>query len=254
MNVAQQVKLGIQSYEKAHQLIVKHKMWGYVLLPGIINLALFIISGILAWQYSTEFTSIIINYVPWINELNANANWIKTTIQIIILIVIRILFLLAYLYTYKYIVLILMTPILPIISEKAEANLTGSDFPFNTKQFIKDIIRGLVLATKNGVKELLLLAILFFLSFLPIIGLASPVIIFIVQAYFTGFSMLDYYQERHQVSVKESKQFIYQNKWLSIINGSGFIGLSLVPIIGQLIAPSYSVIAATIAMQQLNKR
>ena len=138
-----------------------------------------------------------------------------------------------------------------ILSEKTEELLTGQKFPFQLKEFIKDVGRGIFIALKNFFIEIIILLCLLFLVYIPFIGLLTPILIFMVEAYFYGYSMIDYYNERHRLSVKESQRFIYKNKWVAIANGTIFYLLLLVPILGLLIAPSYGVIAASLAAHKI---
>ncbi|HIN39859.1 MAG TPA: EI24 domain-containing protein, partial [Flavobacteriales bacterium] len=87
----------------------------------------------------------------------------------------------------------------------------------------------------------------FLFSYIPILGWISPVLMLIVEFFFYGFSMIDYSNERMKLSVKESTKYIYSNKGLAIANGGMFYLLLLIPVVGLLIAPSYGVVAATIA-------
>ena len=95
-----------------------------------------------------------------------------------------------------------MAPVMAYLSEKTEQILTGKAFPFNLGQFMKDVFRGIVMALRNLVIELFLTACLLLLAFVPVIGISSTFLIFLVESYFLGFSMLDYYYERKRYTIK----------------------------------------------------
>ncbi|MFH1319123.1 MAG: EI24 domain-containing protein [Bacteroidota bacterium] len=243
--------LGLRSYQDAHALIKKNKLWSYVLLPGLINLVLFIITIWVGWKYSKLLTDWLLDVMGVDSIAVENWGFIKTTIHIMFLIIFRLLFILFYLFIYKYVVLILMAPVLAILSERADEIISGNRYPFNFRQFIKDVIRGIILATRNLCVELLLIVLLFFFAFIPVVGLISTPLIFIVECYFYGFSMIDYSNERQKLTVRESTAFIGRHRGIAIANGAMFYLLLLVPVIGLMVAPSYGVVAAAIAADRV---
>ena len=89
-----------------------------------------------------------------------------------------------------------------------------------------------------------------FLSLVPLIGWASPVLAIFVECYYFGFSMLDYTSERKGLSSSESVDFIGNHKGLAIGNGMVFFIMHAVPFAGWALAPGYAVVAATLSFQQ----
>ena len=77
---------------------------------------------------------------------------------------------------------------------------------------------------------------------------------FTIEFFFFGFSMIDYTNERKKMSVKESSSYIYKHKGLAIANGGIFYLMLLVPVVGLLVAPSYGVVAAAIAVHEIDNR
>ncbi len=250
MTLFKDIALGIRSYYQAHQFIVKHRLWVFLLIPGLINLVLFSIMGYYAWQYSSEVTDW---FFEWIGFNGSSENWemAKGIIKVVLLIIIRALMLLTYLAVYKYIVLILMSPVMAYLSEKVETILTGKAYDFQVKRFIRDVTRGILLAIRNAIIELLLVLVLYMIAFIPLVGFISPILIFIVESFFYGFSMIDYYNERERMSIGGSTHFIFKHFGLATANGAVFLGVLMVPLIGIFVAPTYSVVAATIATHQV---
>ena len=165
----------------------------------------------------------------------------------------RLLFLTFYLYLYKYVVLIVMSPVLALLSEKVDGILTNREFPFDMKRFINDVLRGVILALRNLAIEFCILFGLFLLSFIPVLGWIAPILMLIVEFFFFGFSMIDYSNERRRMSVSESTKFIMNNKGLAIANGGVFYALLLIPVVGIMIGPTYGVVAATLATHEKSK-
>ena len=132
--------------------------------------------------------------------------------------------------------------------------MEGKDFPFNAKQLLSDILRGIRIALRNIVWQSVYLLTILIFSFIPIAGWIAPLIALFVECYYFGFSMLDYSSERNKLSYFQSINFISHHKGLAIGNGMIYFLMHLLPIVGWLLAPSYAVIAATLSIINAKKR
>ena len=158
---------------------------------------------------------------------------------------------LLYFSIFKYLFLIIASPFFAFLSEKTSALLDEKDQEFNFKIFIKDIYRGIKISIRNAGWQTVYLFAILLLGFIPILGLATPLLAVFIECYYYGFSMLDYNMEREQKNAAESIFFISHHKGLAIGNGMVFYILHFIPFVGWVIAPSYSVIAATISLHQI---
>ena len=131
---------------------------------------------------------------------------------------------------------------------------SGKDYPFELRQLIRDIIRGIFIAIRNLSIELVLTILIFILSFIPIIGWTFSILLFFISAYFYGFSFLDYAIERKRLNIKESVQFMRNNKGIVVANGFVFSLCLIIPFFGILFssfAAIISVIAGTLAVNEI---
>jgi CysZ protein len=117
---------------------------------------------------------------------------------------------------------------------------------------MKDIVRGIRLAFRNTLWQTVYTITILLFSLIPVVGWVSPVIAFLVECYYYGFSMLDYSAERHKLSTSQSIDFISSKKGLAIGNGMVFYLLHLIPILGWVLAPAYAVVAATLSLYHPN--
>ncbi len=250
MTFAKGLKLGIQSYSKAYQFIKKHKLTWYFLFPLVLNIILFTVGYSSTVSLSAKW---FVYVTDWLNIGSWDfwgSGFLSSMLLFFLNIVLRLLFIIIFAYIGGYVVIILMSPVFAILSEKVETILTGNEYPFEFNQFINDIWRGIKLATRNFFIELLFTVVLLILSFVPIVGLFTSLTLFIISSYFYGFSFIDFSLERKKLNMNESIAFVKTNKGLAIGNGTIFSLVLLIPFVGVLVSGFVSIIAlvaATIA-------
>lgn len=171
--------------------------------------------------------------------------------EVIVLVVLKIA--IAYLmFTFnKYVVLVLMSPILAYASERTEEIITGRSQPFSWSQLMKDALRGSLIALRNGFLELLISAAIWLLTFLLPFGIPfSVVLLFLVSAYFYGFSMYDYIFERRRMGVRASITQVNARAPMVIVNGALFSLLMKIPLLGMMLAPPMAAVGAVLSLQK----
>lgn len=164
----------------------------------------------------------------------------------------------------KYVILIFLSPVMALVSERTEEIVSGKKFPFSYRQLMRDVLRGILLALRNMAWELGITALLLGLNLLitvfasPLTFISTPVIsvvLFFVSAYYFGFSTLDYVNERRKKSISQSVKFVSDNKQLAMTNGSFFALWLMIPIlgtyIGTVIAPITCTVGATLAYLEI---
>jgi CysZ protein len=140
------------------------------------------------------------------------------------------------------------SPVFAYLSEKTENIIEGNDYPFDLKQLLKDIWRAVRLALRNTLWQTIYIIAILLFSLIPVVGWVSPMIAFLVECYYYGFSMLDYSTERHKLSPSQSITFISNRRGLAIGNGMVFFLMHIIPFVGWVLAPAYAVIAATLSL------
>lgn len=245
--------IAIQAYFQAHRFIKKHKLWKWILIPGIIYSVLFIIGMYYFMHTSSQFIewlSLKTGLKSWLDTLSSSFLGFIFTMGSLLLWLILLLF---YFSLFKYLFLIIGSPVFAYLSEKTEAIIEGNDIPFNFKQLLKDIIRGIKLSARNSLWQTVYTLSILFLSLIPILGWLTPVLAILIECYYYGFSMLDYSMERHKKTPAESIYYVASHKGLAIGNGLVFYLLHFLPIIGWVLAPAYAVVAATLSMYPLKQ-
>ncbi|MDB4335197.1 EI24 domain-containing protein, partial [bacterium] len=229
------------------KLISQNNLRWYFVFPLIFNVLIFAF-GFTAAGKGTEWA--IDSITQW-GDFESWTFWgaevLGGIFYWVMYIFVQLFLFIVFAYIGGYIVLILMSPIFAILSEKVETILTGKDYPFSLSQFLKDIQRGVLLALRNLGVELMLTVVLFVLSFIPVVGWLSTLALFFISSYFYGFSYIDYSLERKKMDLKQSVKFVRMNKGLAIGNGMVFSLLLLIPVIGIFLAGFASIVAVTAA-------
>ncbi len=243
-----EIIIAISSFGKAHRFISKHNLWKWILLPGILYMFLFAVSMYFFWNTASdavEYLNTVTGLRTWLDRMNSG--WLSFLVSFTEF-VLTLLMLLFYFSLFKYVWLIIGSPLFAWLSEKTEALLEGKEYPFRFSQLLKDMLRGIKLALRNTLWQTVYVVAIVLLSFIPVVGWASPLLALFVECYYYGFSMLDYSCERHKLAPQQSIQFVNEHKGLAIGNGMVFYIMHLVPVLGWILAPAYAVVAATISM------
>lgn len=246
-----EIIIAIQSYFEAHDFIRKHRLWKWIIIPGILYMLLFVVGMYFFWQSSNDA-------VTWLSQQIGLENWLQkqrndwlSFLFLMAGLTLRIVLVFFYFSLFKYIFLIIGSPVFAYLSEKTESILEGKDFPFEMKQLIKDIVRGIRMALRNTLWQTVYLVALILLSLVPLVGWITPVIVLFVECYYYGSSMLDYSLERHKLSYAQSILYIGRHRGLAIGNGLIFYMLHGFIVIGWVLAPAYAVVAATLSLHKV---
>jgi len=243
-----EIVIAIDSYFKAHRFIRRHRLWKWILIPGIIYMLLFIVSMYFFGRSANNFIGWILSIThanAWLHQFN---NRLLSFLFAFAGIILWLVLMLFYFSLFKYLWLIVGSPVFAYLSEKTEAIIEDRDHPFSISQLMKDIVRGIAIALRNTLWQTVYTVSILILSLVPIIGWATPILALLTECYYYGFSMLDYSCERRKMTVTESIYYIGNHRGLAIGNGMVFYLMHILPVIGWVLAPAYAVIAATLSM------
>lgn len=243
-----EIIIAMQAYSQTHRFIIKHRLWKWILIPGLIytilfcaGIYLFVVSSSSAIDFMLQRSGV----GEWMEKMQNS--WLSFLL-IFGQIILNLVLLLFYFSLFKFLFLIIGSPLFAYLSEKTESIIEGKEYPFNFNQLMKDIVRGIRLALRNLLWQTVYTVSILILSFIPVVGWITPLLALLIECYYLGFSMLDYSCERNKLSTSQSISFIGRHKGLAIGNGMVFYLMHFIPILGWLFAPSYAVIAATISL------
>lgn len=240
-----QLSATAEAYSRAISYLSKPGYARYMLIPILVNMLL--LAGIvtMAIFYAPKLVDYLMGFIQaepdsWLDYLSP-----------LLVIVITGIVILAYLLVYKYLVLTLISPFLALLSEKVEEEKTGRQFPFSWSQLFRDLWRAAGINFRNFIFELIATILFAILTFIPLVGLLSPVALLIVQSYFFGFALLDFNAERHRMDRRTTEAWMRRNFWS--VGGVGLIFhfIFLIPVIGWFLAPVWSTMAGTLVWLEL---
>lgn len=249
----QQFGLAIKSYGKAISFVFEKGLWMYFVYTIAIACLLTFGGMQLLHSLSDWIKEWIMSYVN-IESDDGIFSFLGTALNVLLAVGLKILFFFVFSTFSKYILLILMSPIMALISERTEEIITGKVYPFNIGQFIKDIGRGVVIALRNMFIEFGFIFLGFFVMWIPVIGWVFALFLIVVSYYFYGFSMIDYVSERRKMRISQSTAYVRKHKGLAIGNGFIFSLIFTIPFIGAIIAAVIAPVAACIAVLEIDSK
>jgi len=225
---------GIGAYFSAFELLNKLKLWKYFAIPVLISIATATIVFVLAYCFSDNIGNQITSLWTF--------NWGKEVISTISNFIGGALIIVFGVVVYRHVVMAFSAPFMSPVSEEIEKYYLGD--VHTDSEFSITLARAIRINGRNLFKEILFIIPLFFLSLIPVIGVVFTVLIFLIQAYYTGFGNMDYTLERHY-NYKDSIAFVKQHRGIAIGNGIVFMLLLMIPVIGIILVLPLSVVSAT---------
>ena len=239
------IPLVFNSFLESFTIVREAKLKKFYFLPGFISIILFFILVALGDYLSLTLSKALEDFFK-LGEY-------QSFLYILVKILIWICTIFFYYLIYKSLLLVILSPILGYISERVETHLTGKEFTFSFSDNINFLFRGVNIGLKSFFKQMIGTCVVMLLGFIFPINLSIPLLIFIIQGYFTGFSFMDYTLERYNLSPKESLLFLKKQRIYAALCGSIFTILFFIPIIGIFIAPLITCVATTkITLELLN--
>lgn len=260
------IALGFRTYFKSFGFIVRHRMLHFYLYP-LAFILLFSVGSFFGIRAIVDAIEPFLNELLGLDRPDADGFFdrillaFKQAGRYITHAVIWVSLMFIYYKVNKYIVLIVMSPVMTVISERVDRIVTGRKYPMSFGLIVKDALRGIFIAIRNGILELLIVIVLLVINLLvtlffpPIAVIFTPlvsILIFVIGAYFYGFSTMDYNSERYRLSYRESIRLVRRNKGIAISNGTIFTLWLIVPVfgtyIGTIFAPITCTVGATLAL------
>lgn len=239
-----QFKIAVSSYFRAVELVFDRRMLVYFVFILLISAAL-VAAEIFVVRALVEAAEARI-----LGLISPETFWapLQKIIEFVLRAGLHFFFYFLFFTINKYLLLIVLSPIMAAISEKAETILTGKEYPFLFSNIFRDLRRGTIIALRNMCIEFGFLFLGLFVVWIPVIGWLFPLFLFVLSCYFYGFSMIDYINERRALSTSQSIAYIKSHKGIAIGNGLILTLLMAIPYLGVFLAAVLGPVAATVAV------
>lgn len=242
-----EIVIAIQSWGDAQRFIKEHRLFKWIIIPGIIYTLLFIAGMFFFWQSSDGVVSWVSSKLGIENWLQKERNEWLSFLFVMTGMMLRLILVLFYFSFFKYVILIIGSPVFAYLSEKTEAIIEGREHSFVWADIKKDSWRSIRLAVRNCLWQSVYLVALILLSLVPVVGWIVPVIALLMEGFYFGFSMLDYSFARIKFTPAQSIAFTARHKGMAIGNGLLFYIMHILIVL----APAYAVIAATLSVHKV---
>lgn len=160
---------------------------------------------------------------PWGRMLAEGTlpSWMEPVSGHVMTTIMMIVFLFLSVMISGYVALILLSPLFSYLAQKTYAIVTGKKLESSFKLFVWGIVRGIGISLRNMLFQFLIVLLLFIGTFVPVVGIVCPILIFVVDAFYVGFCMTDYSLELKGMNISESIRFGRQNR--ALMTGLGFL-------------------------------
>lgn len=232
---------GLKAYMEGSEYYSRPFFIKYLLISGVLSLAAFLLLVGLIYEWGDNLGLALASGVSGNNAISGVVSSVISVLSVLLLWLVII-------FIFKYIILIVVAPVMSVLSERVESDMTGeqvsSSLSISNQLYL--MARGVRIALSNLARELIITIGLLLASLIPGTAIITTPLIFIVQAYYAGFGNLDLFMERH-FDRKESRSFVSRHRGEAIANGSVFLLLLLIPFVGAFMAPSLATVAATVS-------
>ena len=210
--------LGYRSYLNAIKFIKEHKLYVYFFFPILLFVGIYYL-GFAFEEWKTEAAQSSGEESFWLKIWNAIVYGFYTVMAYLVFKFMR------------YILIICLSPVLSIVSERVERIITGNVYHFNFKQLVKDVKRTVNLSIRNLIWEFgivysawLVLEVVGWVFHFPpfFIDYMQTLFAMLIGFYYYGFSFIDYMNERRRLTISESVLIVKKHKWFAFALGSIF--------------------------------
>lgn len=154
---------------------------------------------------------------------------------------------------YKFVILVILSPVNCILSEKFDSYLTGTEYKFDFVRLFNDFLRMILIVISALFLEYIFLAIWWIFSWvLP--DFIGETVFFLIASFFVGFSFYDYSMERYGLNFFKSWGMGFSKMSYMLITGGIFTLMIKIPVAGIIIAPVLIAMLSTATYILLNKK
>jgi CysZ protein len=239
------------AYGKSHKLIKRRNLWSQLLIPGLIYMFIFL-AGF--YVFFTTLGNVVNERVledtgirKWLDDMDSGFLRFIFSFTSLVVWMVGALF---YFSLFKYIWLIICSPVLALLSAKAHQWTEGENKNASKEDILHATFRGVQVALRNFVWQSVYFLAFFVVALFPVVGWVVPFFALLMEAYYMGFSMLDYVMGQNKVGMTETRRYVAERKGLAVGNGAGFYVMLIIPVLGWVMAPAYAMASAAFTVKE----
>lgn len=215
----QHLLVGYRAYANAIQLVIDRRLYAWFLIPLVVMIGIYFFGEwIISLQRSPKVDQVrTMNDMVWYALSQHSLDIAGTVISKFS----------------KYLVVIVLSPLFAYISERVEEFLTENVYPFNFKQTVNDVKRGVRIAFRNILWEYFFLIVVIGLTAFLEGGVKTALFFSLPLAigfFYYGFGFLDYINERRRLNIEQSIYFGRKHRGVAVAIGSVYSLLFLMPL------------------------
>ena len=212
------------------RLIQRPRLRRFVLVPLVVNFALFAGLLYLAYGWFQQLMELVLGYLPtWLDWL-----------QYVLWPLFAISALLIIFYTFILVANIIAAPFNGLLAEAVEKHLTDQPLPGSEgwKQMLKELLPTL-LAEMQKLLYFVLWAIPFGFAFLiPGINLLAPILWGLFSAWMLALEYMDYPMGNHGMLFRQQRQRVREKRMLSLGFGVAATLMTMIPVVNFIAMPA----------------
>ena len=235
------------SYQKAHEILWKHGHWRFLLAPiGLSVVLLFVLTG-LCFLVSKWVSG-------WAQGLLEKMYDFPDWLESIWLILFFAIGLGTCYVAFRSLVMICYGPFLERLSVMAEKVVTGDSHEV-PRSIAEAIQRPILMVFFSVLGSLLAVGAGFLLSLIPLIGVVlSGALLFPTQIFLATMPFIDPYLDRSGMNARDSIRLMREHFFSVFSLGLVGLGITLIPIVGWFLGPTYSAAAGIVFAILISQR
>ncbi|MEM9282158.1 MAG: EI24 domain-containing protein [Verrucomicrobiota bacterium] len=244
-----QIISGLSAYFRVPGALFRYHLWPFQLLPAVISLILSILLFGGIYFVAGGFAS-------WLDGLvEIPYEWLDKTVTVAIGVIAFTALVAAFFFAHKHLALIFLAPFLGAIAEETLKAVKGDSYIKNDLTISQSLARSAKINLQYIIREVFANLLFLLCGIIPAIGsVISASGMFLTQARFLGYGLMDFPLENRGLSVTESDRFARDRTGLSIGLGAGYLFLMMIPFIGWMFAPTFGTVAGTLkAIEELEE-
>lgn len=254
MKPFKEFQIALQSYGLGFSLLFHRKIRVFLFIPIVLNTLLFLGGYTLLSNLANHLSESLFELTGAHDWTFWGSEYFDELLSGLLHFTFKALFILLMILYGGFVIIVVMSPLFSILSERVEALRTQKVYPFTFSKLLQDVWRGIRIALRNGLLQLLLSLLIFLLGFIPVAGILAPFLLFITTSFFYGFSFMDFAMERRYPTLRESVAFMRRHRVAAFTNGAIFALSLLLPFCNLFLAAFvaiWAVIAGTLTLLKI---